>query len=312
MRQAVRDHARRRLEPRQQDRLLAHRARRLRRPPAAVQRRLPGRREHPGLALRRRGGRRGLRARPGASSWRTTRSRRSWAGSATTRARPPATAASSTRRSASTRSSASSATRRSSRAGRFEPSRPRRSGKRVLVVGAGPVRAVGRLPPRRASATTVTIHEAGPMAGGMMRFGIPKYRLPRDVLDAEVAAHPRHGRDARAEPQGHRHPRRRCGGRLRRRLPRGRRPHRQARLHPGRRGGADPRRGLAAAQHGGRGAAAARPARRRLRRRQHRDGRRPHRQAARRRARRSSSTGARASGCPRTTSRSRRPRRRAC
>ena len=32
----------------------------------------------------------------------------------------------------------------------------------------------------------VTIHEAGPAAGGMMRFGIPKYRLPRDVLDAEV------------------------------------------------------------------------------------------------------------------------------
>ena len=24
------------------------------------------------------------------------------------------------------------------------------------------------------------------MAGGMMRFGIPKYRLPRDVLDAEM------------------------------------------------------------------------------------------------------------------------------
>jgi 2-oxoacid:acceptor oxidoreductase delta subunit (pyruvate/2-ketoisovalerate family) len=33
----------------------------------------------------------------------------------------------------------------------------------------------------------VTIREAGPMVGGMMRFGIPKYRLPRDVLDAEVA-----------------------------------------------------------------------------------------------------------------------------
>jgi 2-oxoacid:acceptor oxidoreductase delta subunit (pyruvate/2-ketoisovalerate family) len=28
--------------------------------------------------------------------------------------------------------------------------------------------------------------EAGPMVGGMMRFGIPKYRLPRDVLDAEM------------------------------------------------------------------------------------------------------------------------------
>jgi 2-oxoacid:acceptor oxidoreductase delta subunit (pyruvate/2-ketoisovalerate family) len=32
----------------------------------------------------------------------------------------------------------------------------------------------------------VTIHEAGPLVGGMMRFGIPRYRLPRDVLDAEV------------------------------------------------------------------------------------------------------------------------------
>jgi 2-oxoacid:acceptor oxidoreductase delta subunit (pyruvate/2-ketoisovalerate family) len=32
----------------------------------------------------------------------------------------------------------------------------------------------------------VKIVEAGPVAGGMMRFGIPKYRLPRAVLDAEV------------------------------------------------------------------------------------------------------------------------------
>jgi NADPH-dependent glutamate synthase beta subunit-like oxidoreductase len=32
----------------------------------------------------------------------------------------------------------------------------------------------------------VTVIEAGPMLGGMMRFGIPKYRLPRDVLDAEM------------------------------------------------------------------------------------------------------------------------------
>jgi 2-oxoacid:acceptor oxidoreductase delta subunit (pyruvate/2-ketoisovalerate family) len=32
----------------------------------------------------------------------------------------------------------------------------------------------------------VEIQEAGPLAGGMMRFGIPKYRLPREVLDAEV------------------------------------------------------------------------------------------------------------------------------
>jgi NADPH-dependent glutamate synthase beta subunit-like oxidoreductase len=29
--------------------------------------------------------------------------------------------------------------------------------------------------------------DAGPRPGGMMRFGIPRYRLPRDVLDAEIA-----------------------------------------------------------------------------------------------------------------------------
>jgi NADPH-dependent glutamate synthase beta subunit-like oxidoreductase len=32
----------------------------------------------------------------------------------------------------------------------------------------------------------VTIREAGPVAGGMMRFGIPKYRLPRAVLEGEI------------------------------------------------------------------------------------------------------------------------------
>ena len=57
--------------------------------------------------------------------------------------------------------------------------------------------------------------------------------------------------------------------------------------------------------------AAARPPRRRLRRRQHRDGRRPHRASGSAPTKRSSSTGARATGCPPTTSRSRRPRRRA-
>ena len=32
----------------------------------------------------------------------------------------------------------------------------------------------------------VVVRDAGPYAGGMMRFGIPKYRLPREVLEAEV------------------------------------------------------------------------------------------------------------------------------
>jgi NADPH-dependent glutamate synthase beta subunit-like oxidoreductase len=59
------------------------------------------------------------------------------------------------------------------------------SGKEVLVVGAGPsgLSAAYHLALR---GHAVTIKEAGPMAGGMMRFGIPRYRLSRDVLDAEV------------------------------------------------------------------------------------------------------------------------------
>jgi NADPH-dependent glutamate synthase beta subunit-like oxidoreductase len=60
-----------------------------------------------------------------------------------------------------------------------------RTGKRVLVVGAGPSGLSAAYHLARLG-HEVVIHEAGPMTGGMMRFGIPKYRLPRDVLDAEV------------------------------------------------------------------------------------------------------------------------------
>ena len=60
------------------------------------------------------------------------------------------------------------------------------SGKKVLIVGAGPSGLVRRLPSGACWATAVEIQDAGPLAGGMMRFGIPKYRLPRDVLEAEV------------------------------------------------------------------------------------------------------------------------------
>ncbi len=60
------------------------------------------------------------------------------------------------------------------------------SGKRVLVIGAGPSGLSAAYHLARLG-HSVEIHEAGPMAGGMMHFGIPKYRLPRDVLDAEIA-----------------------------------------------------------------------------------------------------------------------------
>ena len=59
------------------------------------------------------------------------------------------------------------------------------SGKRVLVVGAGPSGLSAAYHLTRLG-HAVTIREAGPKAGGMMRFGIPKYRLPRDVLDYEI------------------------------------------------------------------------------------------------------------------------------
>jgi NADPH-dependent glutamate synthase beta subunit-like oxidoreductase len=59
------------------------------------------------------------------------------------------------------------------------------SGKRVLVVGAGPsgLSAAYHLA-RRGHA--VEIHEAGPLPGGMLHFGIPAYRLPREDLLKEV------------------------------------------------------------------------------------------------------------------------------
>jgi len=59
------------------------------------------------------------------------------------------------------------------------------SGKHVLVVGAGPSGMSAAYQLRRLG-HRVTVREAGPLMGGMMRFGIPQYRLPRDVLDAEM------------------------------------------------------------------------------------------------------------------------------
>lgn len=64
--------------------------------------------------------------------------------------------------------------------------RPRHTTRRrVLVVGAGPsgLSAAYQL---ALMGHEVEIRDSSPLPGGMMRYGIPSYRLPRDVLDAEI------------------------------------------------------------------------------------------------------------------------------
>ena len=60
------------------------------------------------------------------------------------------------------------------------------TGKRVLVVGAGPSGLSAAYHLTRLG-HAVTVRDAGAAPGGMMRYGIPKYRLPREVLDAETS-----------------------------------------------------------------------------------------------------------------------------
>jgi NADPH-dependent glutamate synthase beta subunit-like oxidoreductase len=60
-----------------------------------------------------------------------------------------------------------------------------KTGKRVLVIGGGPSGLSAAYHLTRAG-HEVEIYEAGPIAGGMMHFGIPSYRLPRNILNAEI------------------------------------------------------------------------------------------------------------------------------
>ena len=59
------------------------------------------------------------------------------------------------------------------------------SGKRVMVVGAGPSGLSAAFHLTRLG-HEVEIFDAGPLAGGMIHVGIPAYRMPRDILDAEI------------------------------------------------------------------------------------------------------------------------------
>ncbi len=66
-----------------------------------------------------------------------------------------------------------------------EPLPDRSTGKSVAIVGSGPagLTAAYHLAKR---GHAVTVFEALPEPGGMMRFGIPAYRLPKNILRAEI------------------------------------------------------------------------------------------------------------------------------
>ncbi len=60
------------------------------------------------------------------------------------------------------------------------------NGKKVAVVGAGPAGAQAALSLVK-QGYSVTIFEKEKNVGGMMRFGIPEYRLPNEVIDSEFS-----------------------------------------------------------------------------------------------------------------------------
>jgi formate dehydrogenase major subunit len=67
----------------------------------------------------------------------------------------------------------------------FRPEVAAATGKRIAIVGAGP----GGLACAyylAARGHAVQLFEAQPEAGGMLRYGIPEYRLPKEVLDQEI------------------------------------------------------------------------------------------------------------------------------
>ena len=59
------------------------------------------------------------------------------------------------------------------------------TGKKVAVIGGGPGGLAAAYQLRR-KGHAVTIFDANEKLGGMMRYGIPGYRTPRDVLDGEI------------------------------------------------------------------------------------------------------------------------------
>jgi len=62
-----------------------------------------------------------------------------------------------------------------------------KTGKRVAIVGAGPA-GLSCAHDLALLGHDVTIYDAAPVAGGMLRLGVPEYRLPRELIDLEIQA----------------------------------------------------------------------------------------------------------------------------
>ena len=59
------------------------------------------------------------------------------------------------------------------------------TGKKVCVIGAGPAGLTAAYYLRK-QGHAVTVKEALPKSGGMLQYGIPSYRMPRDIVDKEA------------------------------------------------------------------------------------------------------------------------------
>ncbi len=72
------------------------------------------------------------------------------------------------------------------------PEREADTGKKVAIIGAGPAGlAAGYFLSNQGH--QVTIFDSAPQAGGWLRYGIPEYRLPKAILDKEIALLCRNG-----------------------------------------------------------------------------------------------------------------------
>ena len=80
----------------------------------------------------------------------------------------------------------------------FEPARAAATGKTVGIVGAGPAGLTAAFYLLQ-KGHACTLYDAHSWPGGMLRYGIPDYRLPWQALDAEIAVIERLGAEFRME-----------------------------------------------------------------------------------------------------------------